>query len=361
MRLEIGVKADMQRIGVGIIGCSPIAEVHAKALQEISGVKLKGCSDVDLESLSRFSKQFGVAGERDYKRLVARDDISVVIICLPHYLHRPVALEAIDAGKHLVIEKPIALNLTEGREIINACCRKKRLLGVVYQNRFVTAAQNLKRIITERSLGRILYAHLSVRWYRDPSYYKKRPWRSKKKEAGGGVLMVQGIHMFDLLQWCLGEVDRVCGQVRTLFQPVEVEDWACGWISFKNGCVADFHATTLHFPEEPAFLEFIGVKGSASLQEKRGYLSLDVNFVDEEPIRIFPSRAFESIENQDGAVPALSSTEGHRAELEDYFRALREEKVPCVNGDEALKSLALVEAIYESSQNKTPITIHNHC
>ncbi|MBP1700347.1 MAG: oxidoreductase [Deltaproteobacteria bacterium] len=351
----------MQVIGVGIIGCSPIAEIHAKALRDIPGVKLKACSDIEAESLNRFCRQFGVAGERDYKRLLNRDDISVVVVCLPHCLHRSAALEAIEAGKHLLIEKPIALNVREGREIINACRMKKLLLGVIYQNRFLAATQNLRRIMTEERLGRILCAHLSVRWYRDPSYYTKRLWRSTIEEAGGGVLMVQAIHMFDLLQWLLGEPVTVYGQVRTLFQPVKVEDWACGWIRFKSGVVSDFHATTLHYPEEPALLEFIGEKGSATLQEKKGLLSLDANFIDGEPIRILPLQAFEAIENQDGVTPALSSTEGHRGQLEDYFEALREGKAPIVDGNEAIKSLGLLEAIYASSQRNTPITVQDRC
>lgn len=340
----------METIGVGIIGCSPIAEIHAKALEEISGVTLKGCVDIDSEILKNFSAKFGVKSYVNHSELLKREDISVVILCLPHFMHLPLALDAINAGKHLIIEKPIALNVQEGGAIIEVCNEKKLYLNVIYQNRFVIASKELKRLISENALGRILYAHLSLKWYREPSYYQKKPWRGTWKGAGGGVLMIQAIHMFDLLQWFLGDVDKVYGRTRTLFHRIEVEDWASGWISFKSGTIADFHATTLHYPEEPACIEIIGEKGSAILQEKRGYLSLKVNLLNGQSFNVQPSQSFGDIDNQDGCTPALLSTEGHKAELESYFERLQKRKGPDVNGKEALKSLAIIEAIYISSQ-----------
>jgi predicted dehydrogenase len=204
--------------------------------------------------------------------------------------------------------------------------------------------------MSENALGRILYAHLSVKWYRDPSYYENKPWRATLKGAGGGVLMVQAIHMFDLLQWFLGDVDKVYGQIETLFHKIEVEDRAFGWISFKSGITADFHASTLHYPEEPACIEIIGEKGSAILQEKRGYLSLNVNLLNGQQFRILPSQSFGDIDNQDASSPALLSSEGHKAGLKSYFEGLRKGRSPDVDGREALKSLSIIESIYISSQ-----------
>jgi predicted dehydrogenase len=214
-------------------------------------------------------------------------------------------------------------------------------LAGVFQNRFTPAAGRLRDAVRSGALGRILLASVAAKEYRPARYFGESPWRGRKAEAGGGVLMIQAIHMIDLLQWVLGMPRRVLGRVATAVHAVEVEDVAVGLLEFEDGVVATVEATTAAAPAQPPAVEILGDRATAAVSGSWGYLE-------------FRQRSHEA--------PPASAAAGHRdagrtrpsvepyaEQIKDFVAAVRERRPPLVDGAEARKALVIVDALYRSA------------
>ena len=183
--------------------------------------------------------------------LLAGAAVEAVAILTPHHHHLPAVRAAARRGRHVLVEKAIAESVAAADEMIAACREAGVTLGGVFQNRFTPAGQALRQAVTGGSLGRVFLASVSVKVRRAPGYFSGAPWRARRREAGGGVLMIQAIHTLDLLQWVLGMPRRVFGRVATLVHNVEVEDVAVGLLELEGGGMAVLQATTAAVPEIP--------------------------------------------------------------------------------------------------------------
>src|SRR5262245_61806432 len=225
-----------RRLGVGIVGCGEISVAHNRAYQGLpEHVELVALSDVVEPVARRRAQEFGLETiYLDYHDLIADRRVDVVAICTPHYLHAPIAIAAASAGKHVLVEKPMCMNVGEVQEMIEAARRNRVKLTMSTEvvnpyHRFVK-----ERVLPE--LGAISFSYLIDFYYRDSAYYEKARWRGTWAREGGGVFVNQAIYTWDVYQWYLGGVETAYGYWTNLLHPnTEVEDTGYGLIRFKNG------------------------------------------------------------------------------------------------------------------------------
>ena len=217
----------------GLIGCGRVAPRHAESLLSLPGARLVAVADVRETRADRFAAQYHAAAHTDYRALIARQDVDVVNICTPSGLHAQMAIEAMQAGKHVIVEKPIALTLDDADRMIGAARVYGVKLCVVLQNRYNPPMQDLKQVIESGMLGRLLLGNATVRWYRPQEYYEDG-WHGTWA-MDGGALMNQSIHHIDALQWLLGRPESVFAYSATLAHRMEAEDIGVASIRFHGG------------------------------------------------------------------------------------------------------------------------------
>jgi len=247
----------MSTLNVAIIGCGSIFKNHAMALMNMEGVKFHTFCDIKLDRALSAAEEFGGKAASDFNEVVKNNEIDVVHICTPHYLHAPMAIEALKHGKHVLVEKPLAMDSKEAEKVIKAAEESDRHIGICFQNRYNENSVRIKKLLDSKEAGAILGARAFVTWHREGKYYTESDWRGKWSTEGGGVLINQSIHTIDLLQWFVGEVESVSGSTATrkLADIIEVEDTAEGFIKFKNGASGLFFASNCYAVNAPISIE----------------------------------------------------------------------------------------------------------
>jgi predicted dehydrogenase len=315
-------------------------------------VQVMAVADVDLPRAKGLAERHRIpAVYESVEALLANSEVDALDILTPHHLHLPAVRAAATAGKHVLVEKAIAHTVAAADEMIEICRAQRVTLGGIFQNRFSGAGRALKRTVQDGSLGRVFLASVRVKLWRSGEYYARASWRARKREAGGGVLMIQAIHTLDLLHWILGMPRRVLGRTSTVVHRIEVEDLALGFLEFENGAVALLHATTAAVPEIPPELEIHGDRGTAVLFDSRGDLGFWSSTLDRpsalpERWSLYASHFHE----QEATVPTQSSPEPHAENIRDFVAAVREGRPPLVDGTEARQALVVVDALYRSAE-----------
>ena len=230
----------MEQLRVGVIGCGLISGVHIHALQEADHAVLAAVCDIDPERMQTTAEAQGVSGYLDYRELLARPDIDAVHICVPHYLHAPISIDALKAGKHVLCEKPMGISLKEAQAMAQAAKENGKALTVCFQNRYNGASQRMKAIIDSGEMGGVIGGSAFVCWDRGGSYYAESPWRGKWATEGGSVLINQAIHTLDLMKWLSGgfELKSATMTAKRLADEIETED-TCDML-LENGAGARF-------------------------------------------------------------------------------------------------------------------------
>ena len=237
--------------GFGIVGAGVIAAMHADAIATLPGARLVAVTDVAAGAATAFAAARGGAAEPDLDALLARDDVDVVCVCVPSGLHAEVGVRAAKAGKHLVVEKPIDVTLEAADRLIEAARTAGVALTVISQHRFDPGLIELKRLIGEGALGRLVLGEASTKWYRTQAYYDSAGWRGSWA-MDGGSLMNQGVHYVDLLRWCMGPVTEVTAVCTTQAHQIEAEDTALAIVRFGSGAVGTILSSTAALPRLPA-------------------------------------------------------------------------------------------------------------
>lgn len=337
----------MHTIRFAILGIGNIAPVHAAAIQATPGCELVAAATHDPARGRAFTAQYGGVWHADYREVLARADVDAVTICTAHDLHAPITRAAAAAGKHVWCEKPMATTVSECEAMITACEQAGVTLGVVFQSRFEPLTLKLKALIDSGRLGRLVWVSASTLWYRDEAYYASRPWRTSPAQSGGGVLINQAIHALDLLVWLAGLPETVTAQAQTLAHAMAVEDAAQALLRYSDGKMGLVQATTTAYPGYPERLEFFGTTGSAVYHKGLGRLEWHLPEPREDGLEEAPA-------SSGAARPMDISMAGHLAQLQDFVAAIRERRQPLIDGREGLRSLKLVEAIYQSARTGQP-------
>src|SRR5262245_53848459 len=260
-------------------------------MRAVPGVEVCAVADAAPERARALAARHGIPEVYDSgEALAARAPVDAVAVLTPHHLHLPYVLAAVRAGRHVLVEKAIAHTVAAADELIDACRAGGVTLAGVFQNRFTPAARRLRETMTNGELGRVFLASVTVKEHRAPAYFLGSPWRGRKAEAGGGVLMIQAIHMVDLLLWVLGMPRRVIAHTRTAVHEVEVEDVAIGLLEFEGGVLAALQATTGALPEQPPSVEIHGERGTATVSGSWGHLGFRLRTGAELPVDIASER-----------------------------------------------------------------------
>ena len=330
----------MTKPGFGIIGCGAISHMHAGAIRQIENAELIACTDVNEKSLAEFSDKYNINPYDDVATMLNDERIDAVCICTPSGLHKKLCVMAADAGKHIVVEKPMALTTADCDEIIDACERNSVKLEVISQNRFKEAFRYVKKLVEAGSLGRIVCADIYMKYYRSHEYYSKSTWKGTWEMDGGGALMNQGIHGVDILLFVMGKVKSVFGYARTLARDIEVEDTASAVVEFENGALGVIQGTTSVTPGYPRKLVINGDKGSIEIVE--GDITVwDIEGIEKPDF----GKAGGSSHND----PMAFQIDGHVKQIADLISAVENNGNTFVDQYEGRRPVELITAIYESS------------
>lgn len=333
------------KLGFAVLGAGMIADYHARAVAANTGngARLVALGHYDPQRYADIERRFGVPclGE---EALLSRLDVDVVCICTPSGGHAAQAIRAMQAGKHVLVEKPMAITLDEADAMIAASQEHRVTLGVAYQSRTKPLFREIARLVHAGELGELTLGLVNLPYYRPQSYFDQADWRGKWAQDGGGVLINQGIHQVDLLAWYMGDPVKVLAYARTLHRNIEVEDTLCASLQFTNGALAAVNATTTAAPGYPPRLEIYGtrgglqVEGDALLRAQPDGLGALAGFLSGAPAAAGA-----------GADPRGISIAGHIALVSDFIQAVRDGRAPLVDGIEGRRSLAIVRSIYQAA------------
>jgi predicted dehydrogenase len=319
-----------------------IGRVQAEAIRSIAGARLLAVCARDAARTAEFAERCEATGYTDYEAFLRHPGLSIVTICAPSGLHAELGIRAARAGKHVLVEKPIETTLERADALIAACEAAGVKLGVIFQSRFLPAAQLLKQTIAEGRLGRLMIGDAYIKWYRAPEYYAPGSWHGTLQLDGGGALINQAIHTVDLLRWIMGPVETVFAMKSALRYPhIEAEDTLVAALRFQNGALGVIEAATSVLP---------GFKRRLEISGERGTVILDGDAIGCWSIEGEPENPGDQPQLTDGSAnPAAISNEGHRRQIQEMIEAVLEDRAPMIDGKEGRKSLELVSAIYESA------------
>lgn len=330
---------------IGIVGTGAIAMKHAQAIGSLANAELVGLFNPNPDSAAKAQGKFSVPVFSNWEEFTAFPDLDAICICTPSGLHLEPALKAIEAGKHVFVEKPIEVTLNRADQLIRAAQSKNVKLGVVFQNRFSPDFMQLKEAVKKGVFGRILMGNAAVNWFRDANYYSSSQWKGTIEFDGGGALINQAIHTLDLLLEVMGEVESVFGKVKTTLYPIEGEDLGAALVNFKSGAMGTITAGTSLYPGYPERLEVYGTEGSAILEA--GKLAAWNVRGQESPI------AKTDLTTASGSSdPNAIGFELHAAQWKDFLHSIETGNQPEVDGSKSRKSLGLIRAIYQSSKEE---------
>jgi predicted dehydrogenase len=359
-----------RKIRFGIVGCGAIGPTHAGAISQMADAELVAVADLIPARAKAVAEKFAVEKiYADQTELFADRNVDVVCLCTPSGMHADGAVLALQAGKHVVVEKPMDITTAACDRMIAAQRQTGKLLTVISQHRFDAASMQVKDLIQSGKLGKILLATADVKWWRTQKYYDEGDWRGTFALDGGGAVMNQGIHTIDLLQWLAGDVASVYAQTRTAaHERIEVEDVAVAALTFKNGAIGTYIASTAVFDGMPVRIDIVGTEGTAIIEGdclKQIKLKTGENYTSESPAThamsvarggtasVTATAANRPVAEKEGAVWG----DAHRAQLEDFVRALRTGGKPLIDGPAGRAAVKIIQSMYESARSGKAVSV----
>lgn len=339
-----------------LIGCGRISTKHIHAALENCLEIIAVCDNIP-EQMERLLEKHHLVGDSrirhytDYKKLIAENDIELISIATESGSHAQIALDCIEKGINVIIEKPMAMSLEDADRIIELSEKKGVKVSACHQNRFNDAVQAMRKALEAGRFGKLSHGSVHVRWNRDREYYEQASWRGTWKQDGG-ALMNQCIHGIDLLRWMMGdEIEEVYGVIRQQFHHyLETEDIGMAVVQFKNGAVATIEGTTNVYPgnlEETLYL--FGETGTVKLGGKSTN-NIDVwEFADEKETDAMDKKLKEIAANVYG--------NGHSRLFADVIAAINENRQPYVDAYAGRRALELVLAVYKSQKERVSVKL----
>ena len=329
----------MENFRFAIYGCGVIAKTHAEALADVDGAELYACADYAPAAAEAFAEKHGIKFYSDFEALLSSDEIDALCICTPSGTHASLAVKALLAGKSVVLEKPMAINVSGCDEIIAAAEKTGSKIMIISQMRTEPDIIRTREMVKSGKLGKIILAELNMCYYRSDDYYKGS-WRGTKAMDGGGALMNQGIHGVDVLQHIMGGVKSVQSVVRTLNHNIEVEDTAVASLEFECGALGVITASTATHPGFDREIKIYGTRGAVQMKAGR-FTRVVIDGVDQ-PCDDFVSSGSASTN-------LILDHQGHVRQLEQFVAALKGLDVEYLNQYEGKKAVEIIETIYNKS------------
>jgi UDP-N-acetyl-2-amino-2-deoxyglucuronate dehydrogenase len=358
------------RAKIALVGAGVIGTHHGLVISELADrVELVAVVDVHPERAERLVAERGGKAFTSLAEALAAVPIDIVVVCTPTGRHGEVAIEALEAGKHVIIEKPAEITVAKTDEIIEAQRKAGTLVAVISQHRFDQATEIALAAIENGELGRLTTGIASIDWWRGQSYYDSGDWRGTWELDGGGALMNQGVHTVDLLVATMGRPVEVFAYTDTLaHQRIEVEDAAVAVVRFENGALGVLHATTAAYPGLSARLQVHGDRGSividndlltfihttpqGSEAEEKSYGSASdsINQIDAYDLT---EQAGATASSQASGLDPLA----HRRQYENFLAALAGDEALRVDLETNRRSIGVITGVYESARTGRPVAL----
>ena len=353
----------MSKLKLAIIGCGRISDNHLKAvIANYKDIEVVALCDIlehkaALEKLGYqiYAREKGIMIKdfkiySDYKIMLQKEEIDICSICTESGYHAEISLYCLDLKKHVIVEKPMAMSISDANKMIQTAKKNNLKLAVCHQNRFNLPIQKLKKAVDEGRFGRIFAGTAKVLWNRNKAYYDKADWRGTW-ELDGGCLINQCTHNIDLLQWMINsEIDSVYGQTANYSHPyIQTEDYGSIIIKFANGAIGNVEGTVNVYPKNlEETLTILGEKGTAVI----GGLALNKilvwDFEDKKDSLEQVKKEYDlDINNIYG--------DGHTPLYEDFIREIRNDSTPLIDGNEGKKSLGIILMAYKSQKESKAI------
>ena len=352
-------------LNVAIIGCSKIAHIHAKAILQISELKLKAVWSITPESAQRFVDEYRVKAYSSIPEMIKAENIEMALICTAHPYHADPAIQAMEAGAHVLIEKPLASTLQDCDRIVETANRTGRIAGVVSQRRWYQPIVRMKKAIDEGKIGIPMLGTIQMLGWRDRSYYESAVWRGTWKMEGGGVLVNQSPHQLDLLQWLMGDIEEVFGYWNNINQPyIEVEDTAVSVVRFKNGALGNIILSNSQKPGLFGKIHIHGSNGASIGAQTEGgsmFLPGKSNISDAPQLDLWTVPGEEHFmeewnkADREEFYSVDSMTWYFKHQLLDFKEAILNDRKPLVTAEEGRKTVELFTAIYRSQRDGKPV------
>lgn len=335
---------------VGIIGCGNIFPMHAFPVQALKTCELVAVCDNKEERVKAKASEFNCKAYTNYVEMFDKEKLDVVHVCTPHFQHPPMVIKALEKGFNVLTEKPMSTNYKDAVKMVETADRAGKTLGVIFQNRYNPGSVLAKKILDSGELGKVLGAKLDVTWMRTDEYYSKSDWKGTWDKEGGGVMIDQAIHTFDLLRWLLNsEVEYVdCHIENRTHKLIEVEDEADGVIKFKNGVLASFYTINYYSEDSDVHLELHCENGKIDIAADVAVVSMKDGRkyeADKIPGESFP---YGNVKSYWGV--------SHIKQIDAFYKSLSKGKKPFIDGHDALGTMKLIFGLYDSGRQKKRIT-----
>ncbi len=342
-----------KKIGYAVLGLG-VGRSHAAAAFKSENADLIAVCDLLPEKLEKAKKDYpGVLTYTDYAEMFRNPDIDIVSIALPSGMHAQFAVEAMEAGKNVLVEKPIDITVEAAMKIEEARQKTGKTVGVVHQNRNNTNMKPMVDAIRSGKIGEVFYGDFAVKWFRTQEYYDNGGWRGTWDMDGGGSLMNQAVHTVDLMQWLMGDVVSVTSQMGIYNHKIETEDFTASLIKFSSGATATFVSTTCAYPGICTGIRVYGSKGSMEADSDKLQLWKMMDAPEGEEAEMLAKYA------GNGSAAALDPNLclGHSSIVEDMIAAVRDGRDPQILPMEAIKSVRIINAIYESARTGKTVAL----
>ena len=329
----------LKKLRVGVIGCGRISVMHLGSIKSLEQSELVACCDIISERANETAKEYGIKGYVDYEEMIDKENLDVVHICLPHYLHSKVACYAFKKGVNVLTEKPMDVDYESAENAVKTAKECNVTFGVIMQCRYNSSAKLVKKAYESGKLGKIISARSILTWARPDEYYKSSDWKGTWDKEGGGVVIDQAIHSIDLVNWIINsEVESVtCSMANRGHSYVKVEDSAEGLITYKNGVKYGFYCMNNYGTDEPIEIRLFCEKAKVVF----GYDDAVITY-------------------NDGTVEEIHQTEDdlkidggkdywgfqHIRQIEQFYKACLKQEELDISGEEALKTHKLICEIY---------------
>lgn len=343
-----------KKIGYAVVGLG-VGKSHCDAAYKSKNANLVAVCDLIEKKLESAKKAYdGVLTYTSFDEMLKNPDIDIVSVAVPSGMHADFAVKALEAGKNVLVEKPIDITPERAMKIEEARAKTGLKVGVIHQNRFNAVMKPVKEAVDDGTLGKLILGTFEVKWFRDQNYYDNGGWRGTWEMDGGGSLMNQAVHTVDIMQWLMGDVLSVTSTMGIFNHEIKTEDLTMSIVKFKSGAVANFISSTCCYPGICTDIQLYGSKGSIE--------------VDADCLKLWKIVGGDSFTESDmletygqgnGAAAALDPTlmTGHSVQVEDMINAVIEDREPLITPLEAIKSVKIINAIYESARSNKEVFI----
>jgi UDP-N-acetyl-2-amino-2-deoxyglucuronate dehydrogenase len=334
-------------VHIGILGAGNISDTHARAAAAIPGMAVAAVFGANPGKTAAMAARYGATPYGDLDSFLAHRPMDVVAIGSPSGLHAEQALAAVRRGLHVIVEKPLDISTDRIDQLITVAEAARVQVAVFFQDRLKPAMVDLRSALRDGRLGSPVLASGRVKWYRPPEYYGQSRWRGTWALDGGGALMNQGIHTVDLLLWLLGPVAWVRAATSTRLHTIEVEDTAVAILEFESGALGVIEAATSIYPGYARRVEVTGTEGTIVIEDDR-LVRTDLRSSS-------GGSAAVAATTESAASPVVSDASAHQRIIEDFIRGMEGGTPLACDAREGRKSVAVVQAIYESARTGTSV------